>query len=219
MWKLNTLSRKLQVLHPKWNLNLTKLLDYLVSLKEGYHFIRLRQVWGHSHPNIRTGWWIITHTASSNTTCRHDTVEVCRWVRYIHACWTATSRCSSYIVRVSIHMCPIWTGDHAIGHRVRAWMTVGSIVDWCHLCLIDCAACNDWCNVNSWAWKHFNVSLSHVLSVKISGGCFSTFCRYQLYIGISRGSTLSTKKQYFSHYKMSLPGPWQPLRLLPWMVF
>lgn len=188
-WRLVHIHQKSN--HSKW-------LDYLVSLKERHHFIRLRQVRWHPHPNIRTGWWIITHIASSNTICWHNAVEVCRWVRYIQSCWTPASRWSCYIVCVSVHMCPIWTGDHAIGHWVRTWMGVGSVVGWCHLRLIDCATCNDSSNVHSWTRKHFNVPLPHVLSVKVSGGCFSTFCRYQLYIGIPRGSTLGIKKNNLS---------------------
>lgn len=160
-------------------LELPAIVCNLVSLKERHHFIRLRQIWWHSHPKICTGRRIVTHISSSNTILRHDTVEVCGWMRHIQSCGTATSWCrSSNCVCVSIHMCSIRAGDYTTGHWVWTWRAVWSVIEWRHLVLIHCTAGYNSSNIYSWAGKYFNVSLSHVLPVQVCGGRFCTFRWY-----------------------------------------
>lgn len=170
-WSVSTLSFSLDK-------SLVTQSSYLVSLEEWHHFIRLCQVRWHSHPDICIGWWIITHIPSSNAICRHHGVVVCWWVQHIHSCRTATSRRWCYTVCVSIYVCSTWT-DHSIIYRVCTWVAEVRIVEWrWDLGLIDCTAGDDRSNIESWAWKYFNVPLPHVLSVQVIGGCFCTFWGY-----------------------------------------
>lgn len=176
-----------------WN-NKTTLQYYLVSLKEGHHFIRLCQVRWHSKPHICIYWLVVIHIPSSDAIWRYKTVEVCWWMRYIQSSGTATGRRGCDTICVSICVCPSRT-DCSVIYWICAWHAKMRVVGWRDLGLINWTAGDYGGNIQPWAGKYFDVSLSHVLSVKVIGSRHCTIRWYKPDIGISRGSALFKKEK------------------------